>query len=95
MTAYVVAQIEVTDPDAFAKYRERVPGTVSQYGGRYKARGGTMDVLEGDQPYSRLVIIEFDDVAAAKRWYESDDYAPLIALRQSASRGAVVVVDGV
>ena len=95
MAAYVVAQIDVTDPEAFAKYREKVPHTVARYGGRYRARGGGMTVFEGEGARSRLVIIEFDDVAAARRWYESEDYAPLIALRQSASEGSVAVVEGV
>ena len=54
-----------------------------------------MTVFEGEGVRSRLVIIEFDDVAAARRWYESEDYAPLIALRQSASEGSVAVVEGV
>ncbi len=95
MTAYVVAQIDVTDPEAFAKYREKVPESVARHGGRYKARGGDLSVLEGDQPYSRVVIIEFDDAEAARRWYGSEDYAPLIALRRSASDGTVLIVEGV
>lgn len=95
MAAYVVAQIDVTDPEAFAEYRAKVAETVARHGGRYKARGGEMEALEGDRPCSRMVVIEFDDARAAKRWYESEDYAPLIALRRSASRGSVVVVEGV
>lgn len=94
MAAYVVAQIDVTDPDAFARYREKVPHTVARYGGHYKARGGDMTVLEGEGVKPRLVIIEFDDAAAARRWYESEDYAPLIALRRSASEGSLVIVEG-
>lgn len=95
MAAYVVAQIDVADPEAFAEYRAKVAETVARHGGRYKARGGEMEALEGEPPCSRMVIVEFDDARAAKRWYESEDYAPLIALRRSASRGSVVVVAGV
>ena len=95
MAAYVVAQLEVTDAEAFAKYREKVPGTIARHGGRYKARGGAMQAVEGEPPFSRIVIIEFDDADAARRWYESEEYAPLAALRRSASRGTLLIVEGV
>ena len=95
MAAYVVAQIEVTDADAFAKYGAKVPETIARYGGRYKVRGGASTAMEGEQPYPRVVVIEFDDVEAAKRWYNSPEYAPLIAMRQAASRGSLQIVEGV
>lgn len=95
MAAYVIARIDVTDRETFAKYSAKVAATVAAYGGRYKARGGALTVLEGAEPYPRAVIIEFDDAAAAKRWYESEDYAPLIALRRSASEGTLIIVEGV
>lgn len=94
MAAYVIAQIDVTDPERFAAYREKVPATIERYGGRYKARGGDVTPFEGDSPRSRVVVIEFDDVDAARRWYGSEEYAPLIVLRQSASVGSLFVVDG-
>ncbi len=93
MTAYVIAQIDVHDPERFADYREKVPATVERYGGRYKARGGEVESLEGAPPRSRVVVIEFDDMDAARRWYRSEEYAPLIALRRAASEGSLFVVD--
>lgn len=95
MSAYIVAQIDVTDPERFAEYREKVAVTVARHGGRYKMRGGAVSALEGEPPCSRIVVIEFDDAAAARAWYESADYAPLIALRRSASDGSVLLVEGV
>ena len=89
MVAYVIAQIDVTDPERFAAYREKVPATIERYGGRYRARGGEVTPFEGDSPRSRV-----DDVDAARRWYGSEEYAPLIVLRQSASVGSLFVVDG-
>ena len=95
MSVYVVAQINITDPDTFKKYGERVAPTVKQYGGRYLVRGGSMENLEGKFTRSRLVVIEFDSKESAKRWYTSPEYGPLIQLRQQASEGEVLIVDGV
>ena len=95
MSVYLVAQIDITDPDTFKKYGERVAPTVEQYGGRYLVRGGSMENLEAKFTRSRLVIIEFDSKESAKRWYTSPEYGPLIKLRQQASEGEVLIVDGV
>ena len=94
MSAYVIAQIDITDPDLFKKYGEQVSTVVEHYGGRYIVRGGSMDNMEGALARGRLVVIEFDSQEAAKRWYTSPEYAPLIALRQKASEGEVVIVEG-
>jgi uncharacterized protein (DUF1330 family) len=67
---------------------------VAAHGGRFIARGGTQETLEGDWAPKRLVIIEFPDLDAARGWHESDDYAPLRELRRSASVTNIVVVDG-
>lgn len=95
MPGYVVAQLRVTDPERFAEYAAKVPATIAKHGGRYLVRGGEIAALEGEPLMPRLVVIEFDSVAAARRWYESEDYAPLIALRQGASDGRLFIVDGV
>ena len=94
MSAYVIAQIDITDPDLFKKYGEQVAAVVKRYGGRYIVRGGSMDNLEGALARTRLVVIEFDSQEAARRWYTSAEYAPLIELRQKASEGEVVIVEG-
>ncbi len=95
MPAYMIADITVTDPEAYAEYRAQVPSMIEQCGGRYLARGGEIDVGEGTWQPGRIVIVEFDDVAAAKAFYNGPDYAPLKALRQRASTGSVVIVEGV
>ncbi len=94
MAAYLQAEIEVTDPDAYAEYRARVPATIAAYGGRYLARGGEVKVLEGEASPNRRVILEFPDMERLLAWYNSPEYAPLIPIRQRASRGALVVVEG-
>jgi len=69
MAAYVVVDIEVTDPVAFEEYRQGVPATVAQYGGRFIVRGGKSETLEGGWDPKRLVVLEFPSTAAVKRWY--------------------------
>ena len=95
MPAYVIAQIEVTDTKAFEDYRRRVPDTIAKYGGEYVVRGGALEVLEGNWAHPRCVIIRFPSMERARAWYESPDYAGPKALRRSASRGNLVLVEGV
>jgi uncharacterized protein (DUF1330 family) len=94
MKAYVIADINVTDPDLYAEYRKQVPATVERHGGRFLVRGGPSETLEGNWRPSRVIVIEFPDMAAAKAWYNSQEYGPLITLRQKASTGAVIMVEG-
>jgi uncharacterized protein (DUF1330 family) len=95
MSAYVIAEIEVTDPVEYEQYRLRVPATIAAHGGRFIVRGGACQVLEGEQRAGRRVILEFPDMAHLQAWYASPEYQPLIALRQRASKGSLVAVEGV
>ena len=94
MAAYVIANVEVTDPVAYEEYRRRVPAVIAAYGGRYLARGGSSQWLEGEVSAHRLVIVEFPDMARLQAFYASPEYRPLIAIRQSASRSSLMAVDG-
>ena len=95
MPAYFVVDIEVTDPAAFEEYRKGVPATIAQYGGRYIVRGGKSETLEGSWQPKRVVMLEFASAEAARRWYHSPEYKPLLALRLKSSRGSLVLVEGV
>ena len=95
MAAYIMGQIDITDVEVFKSYSEKVHPTVQKYGGRYLVRGGEVQKLEGKFSGSRLVVIEFESSEAATRWYTSEEYVPLIKLRQSASDGDLLLVDGV
>jgi uncharacterized protein (DUF1330 family) len=96
MPAYVIATVkDAWDQDKLAEYRERNTDAVANHGGRFIARGGLHEVLEGESAALRIVVIEFPDMDAARAWYESDEYAPLIELRQSASKTDIVLVEGV
>jgi uncharacterized protein (DUF1330 family) len=95
MAAYIVAHLRVTDSEAFEAYRARVPDVIRRYSGRYLIRGGRVQPLEGDWPVERLVVLEFDSVAAARAFYDSPEYAELIPLRQAGSEGTLAIVEGV
>ena len=94
MSAYVVVNITVHDPEPYAQYRAMAPPTIAKYGGRYIARGGATNVMEGDWDPKRLVILEFPDVAAAKAWWDSPEYAPAKELRQSCADAQLVITEG-
>ncbi len=95
MTAYVIADVEVKDPVTYREYVAAVPATLAPYGGKFLARGGQTETLEGEWEPKRLVIIEFDSVEQAKAWWESEAYAGPKALRRSASVGKLILVQGV
>jgi uncharacterized protein (DUF1330 family) len=94
MTAYVIASITVTDPVKFQDYAAQVGPVLAQYGGRHIVRGGTVDVVEGQMDLARLVLLEFPSMEAARAWHSSPEYAPLLALRASASISNLAFVDG-
>jgi uncharacterized protein (DUF1330 family) len=94
MPAYLIANIDVTDPAGFETYRALVAPTIAAAGGRYLVRGGNVQVLEGQWQPKRLVVLEFESVAAALEWYESDAYAPAKAIRERTTRSDAVIVEG-
>ncbi|MCB9946292.1 MAG: DUF1330 domain-containing protein [Rhodospirillaceae bacterium] len=94
MAAYLIAQIEVTDPQAYEAYKSQVPALIERYGGEYLVRGGALEVLEGDWAMPRTIILRFPSMEAARAWYTAADYQPVKALRRQASIGNVVLVDG-
>ena len=95
MPAYIIATIEVTDPEKFEVYRGQVPATIEKHGGRYLVRGGDVQVVEGDLPARRTVVLEFDSLEKARGWYFSDDYAGPKELRIASTISNVMIVDGV
>ena len=93
MPAYVIVEVEVLDPAAFERYKELAPPSIAAHGGRYLARGGRTDALEGDPP-KRLVILEFPTLERARQWWGSPEYAPARALREKAARIRMLAVEG-
>ena len=93
MAVYMVFNEQITDRAKFDTYRQQAGPLISRYGGRFLVRGGNVTPLEGSPELHRVVIIEFDDIAAARRFYDSDEYRPLIRLRQTASVGYAAIIE--
>ncbi len=94
MAGYVIGNIDVTNPEAFEEYRKLVPDTIAAYGGKYLVRGGDADVAEGSYSPVRIVVLEFESVDQAKKWYNSPEYMPLREMRMNASNGDLYFVEG-
>jgi uncharacterized protein (DUF1330 family) len=96
MPAYVLVGVDVTDPIAYSGYSHEVPATLEPYGGRFVVRGGDFDVLEGEWPAQRIVVLVFPSVVQAKAWHESVAYQAILPIRQrNAQTHFMVVVEGV
>lgn len=94
MPAFLIANIEVTDPAGFETYRERVPAVVAQYGGRYVIRGNPPTQMEGKPFFTRLTVLEFASMEALQRFYNSPEYAPLLAIRTASTKSDLVFMPG-
>ncbi|GAC1307802.1 MAG: DUF1330 domain-containing protein [Acidimicrobiales bacterium] len=95
MPAFVLAEIDVLDPEAYEPYKALASASITAFGGTYRVRGGAVEALEGDAPTGRVVVLEFPDIEAARAWYHSDSYQAAAAVRQAASRGKMFLIDGV
>jgi len=94
MTAYLIANVDVHDRDAYQDYRSRTGAIVERHGGRFIVRGGDVHHLEGEPWTKRLVIIQFPDLASAQGFYDSPEYQEIIPLRTRVSDGALLIVEG-
>ena len=94
MPAYLIADIEVTDPVGYEEYKKRVPTIIAAHGGRYLARGGANEVLEGTWRPRRSAIIEFPSLASVRAFWESPEYQPLREIRERSAKSNLVAVEG-
>ena len=94
MSAYLIVETDIHDPERYERYKQASPGAIAASGGRFLARGGELAVLEGDWHPSRLVVVEFPDLDAAKRFYDSPAYEDAKRLRAGAAKLNMVAVQG-
>ncbi len=94
MAAYVIYQGEVVDPEVYEQYKVLAAESIAEAGGRYLARGGEIDVLEGEPPPGRTVVLEFPSMAAARSWFDGSRYREARAVRQHAVVARAYVVEG-
>ena len=92
--AYMIGEVDVTDPATFQKYSEKVPGTLAPFNGHFLVRVGKTQTLEGDAP-KRMVVIAFDSMQDARAWYDSQAYQAIKPIRESAATSRVFLVEGV
>ena len=95
MTAYVVVDITITDPELYEEVKQRTPPIVAQYGGRYLARGGHTESLHGDWSPERLVLLAFDSLEQAKAWESSPEYTAVKQIRDRCARVNMVMLAGI
>ena len=94
MPAYVIADVQVTDAAAYEPYRPLAAASIARFGGRFVVRGGAAELLEGTPAPQRIVVIEFADADTARRWYRCEEYQQALKIRQSASTGRLILVEG-
>ena len=94
MAAYILAEIDVTNAEGYKEYTKLVPATIAKYGGRFLIRGGASEALEGEWPQRRRVMLEFPTMDAARKWWHSPEYEKPKAMRQAASRGRLLLIEG-
>ncbi|WP_069806243.1 DUF1330 domain-containing protein [Thermogemmatispora onikobensis] len=94
MAVYIIASIDITDPEDYQEYARQAGATVAQYGGRYLARGGQIETLEGDWQPGRIALLEFPTAEQAWTWYNSPEYSAIRGIRQRASHSRVILVHG-
>jgi uncharacterized protein (DUF1330 family) len=94
MKGYVIAHVDVRDPDGYKLYTDQTPGVVEAYGGRFIVRGAPVERLEGDTDWKRVVVLEFPSLERARAWYESPEYQEILPFRQAASSADFILVEG-
>ena len=94
MTAYIIVEIEVTDPVGYQEYKKQAGATVENYGGKYLVRGGATETLEGDWQPKRIVVLEFTSMARAKEWLNCEEYREPRKMRHRTARTNMILVEG-
>lgn len=95
MAAYIISDVTIHDETNARDYRERAARSIAQHGGKYLARAGAIEVLEGAWSPRAIIIVEFPDVERARAWYRSAEYAEALKFRDAALDRDLILVDGV
>jgi uncharacterized protein (DUF1330 family) len=95
MSAYIIVEIEITDPIGYGEYKKQAGATVEKYGGKYLVRGGKTEVLEGNWKPKRIVVLEFPTVERAKEWLNCEEYREPRKMRHRTAKTNMLVIEGV
>jgi uncharacterized protein (DUF1330 family) len=94
MAAYIIVEVEITDPKAYESYKPLAAASVARHGGKFIVRGGQTETLEGGWTPKRIVVLEFPGLEKAREFYHSEDYAPALEMRLAASKSRAIIVEG-
>ena len=95
MAAYIVVDVEITNPEEYPTYTRQTRATIEKYGGKFIVRGGQTEILEGDWQPHRLVVLEFPSAEQARTWYSSPEYTAIIGIRHRASNSRMILAQGI
>ena len=95
MAVYIISEPVPQDPRAWQAYIKLAPATIEKYGGRYLARGGNVETIEGTWAPQAIVLVEFPNAEAVRAWYASPEYAQALKIRDQALRRNLICVEGV
>lgn len=94
MPAYLISEVEITDPVGYEDYRKLAGASLQKFGARFIVRGGNSESLEGDWKPKRLIVCEFESMARLREWYDSPEYQKAIKLRQKTAKARIIAVEG-
>ncbi len=94
MAAYLIARVRVDDPEGYKAYALKSKPAIEAFGGKFIARGGETEILEGEDNVTRVVLVEFPDMDTARRWYASEQYQETKAIRAPISNATFTIVEG-
>ena len=94
MKAYIIVDVDVTDPKLYEEYKKLTPGSLLAFDGKFIVRGGTTETLEGSWTPGRFVVLEFPSKEKAKAWWSSELYAPAKSIRHQAAKTKMILVEG-
>ncbi len=92
--AYLIAEVNVTNPERYKDYSDYTPALIASFGGEYVVRVGQIEHLEGPRPDDRVVVVRFPSMEQAQAFYHSEEYAKLIPIRQEASEAKMYFIEG-
>jgi uncharacterized protein (DUF1330 family) len=95
VAAYLIVEIDILDPDGYEEYKKLAGATVKKYGGKYIARGGRTEVLEGDWNPKRIVVLQFDSTQRAKDWLNCEEYREPRKMRHRTAKTNMILVEGI
>ena len=94
MAAYIVVEVNIIKPERYEEYKAMATASIKKYGGKYIVRGGNSELIEGDQPLHRIVILEFESMEQGLAWYHSEDYKEGRELRNAITESRMYIVEG-